>query len=128
MLSVLVQVLASFVSGKPARSVLETDDCSRVCALCCQWKLNMGRWRKWMIIAVFAPCVVQEVSVVPVRADGSLKSPLSRLLSDTAKQQLLQMAQANAGDLIFITAGPRENVVRICLHFVPHPHRFIYSC
>uniref|UniRef100_A0A671N1W3 Aspartate--tRNA ligase, mitochondrial-like n=1 Tax=Sinocyclocheilus anshuiensis TaxID=1608454 RepID=A0A671N1W3_9TELE len=51
-----------------------------------------------------------EVSVVPVRADGSLKSPLSRLLSDTAKQQLLQMAQANAGDLIFITAGPRENV------------------
>lgn len=52
----------------------------------------------------------QEVSVVPVRADGSLKSPLSRLLSDTAKQQLLQMAQANAGDLIFITAGPRENV------------------
>uniref|UniRef100_A0A8C1WVZ3 Aspartyl-tRNA synthetase 2, mitochondrial n=1 Tax=Cyprinus carpio TaxID=7962 RepID=A0A8C1WVZ3_CYPCA len=51
----------------------------------------------------------QEVSVAPVRADGSLKSPLSRLLSDTAKQQLLQMAQANAGDLIFITAGPREN-------------------
>uniref|UniRef100_A0A671MU63 Aspartate--tRNA ligase, mitochondrial-like n=1 Tax=Sinocyclocheilus anshuiensis TaxID=1608454 RepID=A0A671MU63_9TELE len=86
------------------------DDCSRVCALCCQWKLNMGRWRKWMIIAAFALCVVQEVSVVPVRADGSLKSPLSRLLSDTAKQQLLQMAQANAGDLIFITAGPRENV------------------
>ncbi|XP_026051319.1 aspartate--tRNA ligase, mitochondrial-like isoform X1 [Carassius auratus] len=52
----------------------------------------------------------QEVSVAPVRADGSLKSPLSRLLSDRAKQQLLQMAQANAGDLIFITAGPRENV------------------
>ncbi|RXN20774.1 aspartate--tRNA mitochondrial [Labeo rohita] len=52
----------------------------------------------------------QEVSVAPVRADGSLKSPLSRLLSDAAKQQLLQMAQANAGDLIFITAGPRENV------------------
>uniref|UniRef100_A0A672MZ17 Aspartyl-tRNA synthetase 2, mitochondrial n=1 Tax=Sinocyclocheilus grahami TaxID=75366 RepID=A0A672MZ17_SINGR len=73
-------------------------------------KLNLGRWRKWMIIAVFAPCVVQEVSVAPVRADGSLKSPLSRLLSDTAKQQLLQMAQANAGDLIFITAGPLENV------------------
>lgn len=52
----------------------------------------------------------QEVSVAPVRADGSLKFPLSWLLSDTAKQQLLQMAQANAGDLIFITAGPRENV------------------
>uniref|UniRef100_A0A8C1YRB8 Aminoacyl-transfer RNA synthetases class-II family profile domain-containing protein n=1 Tax=Cyprinus carpio TaxID=7962 RepID=A0A8C1YRB8_CYPCA len=53
---------------------------------------------------------VQTPNVAPVRADGSLKSPLSRLLSDTAKQQLLQMAQANAGDLIFITAGPRENV------------------
>lgn len=51
----------------------------------------------------------QEVSVALVRADGSMKSPLSRLLSDSARQQLLQMAQANAGDLIFITAGPREN-------------------
>ncbi|XP_016097432.1 aspartate--tRNA ligase, mitochondrial-like [Sinocyclocheilus grahami] len=69
----------------------------------------------------------QEVSVVPVRADGSLKSPLSRLLSDMAKQQLLQMAQANAGDLIFITAGPRENVVRIRFHFVPHPHKYSSS-
>uniref|UniRef100_A0A672PKG9 Aspartyl-tRNA synthetase 2, mitochondrial n=1 Tax=Sinocyclocheilus grahami TaxID=75366 RepID=A0A672PKG9_SINGR len=68
-----------------------------------------------------------EVSVVPVRADGSLKSPLSRLLSDMAKQQLLQMAQANAGDLIFITAGPRENVVRIRFHFVPfcHENKFL---
>uniref|UniRef100_A0A671PUD8 Aspartate--tRNA ligase, mitochondrial-like n=1 Tax=Sinocyclocheilus anshuiensis TaxID=1608454 RepID=A0A671PUD8_9TELE len=36
--------------------------------------------------------------------------PTVRLLSDTAKQQLLQMAHANAGDLIFITAGPLENV------------------
>lgn len=78
-----------------------------------------------MIIAVLAPCVLQEVSVAPVRADGSLKSPLSRLLSDTAKQQLLQMAQANARDLIFITAGPREKVVRIRLQFDPCPHRFI---
>ncbi|XP_051554703.1 aspartate--tRNA ligase, mitochondrial-like [Myxocyprinus asiaticus] len=52
----------------------------------------------------------QEVSVAPVRADGSMKSSLSRLLSDEARQQLLQMAQANAGDLILITAGPRENV------------------
>ncbi|XP_051991009.1 aspartate--tRNA ligase, mitochondrial-like [Xyrauchen texanus] len=52
----------------------------------------------------------QEVSLALVRADGSVKSPLSRLLSDTARQQLLQMAQANAGDLMFITAGPRENV------------------
>lgn len=78
-----------------------------------------------MIIAVLAPCVVQEVSVAPVRADGSLKFPLSWLLSDTAKQQLLQMAQANAGDLIFITAGPRENVVRIRLHFVPCLYRMI---
>ncbi|KTF79145.1 hypothetical protein cypCar_00016838 [Cyprinus carpio] len=62
-----------------------------------------------------AICVPEgtEVSVAPVRADGSLKSPLSRLLSDTAKQQLLQMAQANAGDLIFITAGPRENALSL---------------
>uniref|UniRef100_A0A9J7YP32 Aspartyl-tRNA synthetase 2, mitochondrial n=2 Tax=Cyprinus carpio TaxID=7962 RepID=A0A9J7YP32_CYPCA len=46
-------------------------------------------------------------------SDSNVQTPqlnLHRLLSDTAKQQLLQMAQANAGDLIFITAGPRENV------------------
>uniref|UniRef100_A0A8C1TMC3 Aminoacyl-transfer RNA synthetases class-II family profile domain-containing protein n=1 Tax=Cyprinus carpio TaxID=7962 RepID=A0A8C1TMC3_CYPCA len=42
-------------------------------------------------------------------SDSNVQTP-NRLLSDTAKQQLLQMAQANAGDLIFITAGPRENV------------------
>ncbi|TRY89801.1 hypothetical protein DNTS_001861 [Danionella cerebrum] len=52
----------------------------------------------------------QEVSVIHVRADGSLKSPFSRLLSDVAKEQLLQMAQASAGDLIFIIAGPQEIV------------------
>lgn len=68
-----------------------------------------------MIIAVIVSCVVQEVSVAPVGADGSMKSPLTRLLSDSARQQLLQMAQANAGDLIFITAGPRENTVSTAL-------------
>ncbi|XP_030631353.1 aspartate--tRNA ligase, mitochondrial [Chanos chanos] len=50
----------------------------------------------------------QEVSVVSVRPDGSVKSPFSRLLSDGARRQLLQMVQAKAGDLILITAGPLE--------------------
>lgn len=104
LLSIFVRDLASPESGKPARNVGETDG-----ALCRLRRLNKDWWRKWMIIAVFVPCVVQEVSVAPVRADGSMKSPLTRLLADSASQQLLQMAQANAGDLIFITAGPREN-------------------
>ncbi|KAM6948739.1 aspartate--tRNA ligase, mitochondrial [Aplochiton taeniatus] len=47
----------------------------------------------------------QELSVMLVRADGTLKSPLGRFLSETASQQLLQMAGAGAGDLLLLSAG-----------------------
>ncbi|XP_038819894.1 aspartate--tRNA ligase, mitochondrial isoform X1 [Salvelinus namaycush] len=52
----------------------------------------------------------QEVSVVLVKADGALKSPLNRLMPASAKQQLLQMAQARPGDLLLISAGTQECV------------------
>ncbi|XP_010881744.2 aspartate--tRNA ligase, mitochondrial [Esox lucius] len=52
----------------------------------------------------------QEVSVALVKADGALKSPLSRLMPSSAKQQLLQMAHAGPGDLLLISAGTRECV------------------
>ncbi|XP_041958430.1 aspartate--tRNA ligase, mitochondrial isoform X2 [Alosa sapidissima] len=52
----------------------------------------------------------QDVSVVQVRPDGSLKSPLTRLLSDAARLQLLQMAGASAGDLVLLAAGTRDSV------------------
>ncbi|XP_055739235.1 aspartate--tRNA ligase, mitochondrial isoform X2 [Salvelinus fontinalis] len=52
----------------------------------------------------------QEVSVVLVKADGALKSPLNRLMPASAKQQLLQMAQARPGDLLLISAGMQECV------------------
>uniref|UniRef100_A0A8C7V3R0 Aspartyl-tRNA synthetase 2, mitochondrial n=1 Tax=Oncorhynchus mykiss TaxID=8022 RepID=A0A8C7V3R0_ONCMY len=50
----------------------------------------------------------KEVSVVLVKADGALKSPLNRLMPASAKQQLLQMAQARPGDLLLISAGTQE--------------------
>uniref|UniRef100_A0A8C8EK01 Aminoacyl-transfer RNA synthetases class-II family profile domain-containing protein n=1 Tax=Oncorhynchus tshawytscha TaxID=74940 RepID=A0A8C8EK01_ONCTS len=52
--------------------------------------------------------VSTEVSVVLVKADGALKSPLNRLMPASAKQQLLQMAQARPGDLLLISAGTQE--------------------
>ncbi|XP_076151343.1 aspartate--tRNA ligase, mitochondrial [Alosa pseudoharengus] len=52
----------------------------------------------------------QDVSVVQVRPDGSLKSPLARLLSDAARLQLLHMAGASAGDLVLLAAGTRDSV------------------
>uniref|UniRef100_A0A8C7IGB4 Aspartyl-tRNA synthetase 2, mitochondrial n=1 Tax=Oncorhynchus kisutch TaxID=8019 RepID=A0A8C7IGB4_ONCKI len=48
--------------------------------------------------------------VVLVKADGALKSPLNRLMPASAKQQLLQMAQARPGDLLLISAGTQECV------------------
>ncbi|KAJ8390406.1 hypothetical protein AAFF_G00108000 [Aldrovandia affinis] len=52
----------------------------------------------------------QEVSVVVLKADGSWKSPLSKLLPDAVKQQLLQRTQAEAGDLLLLAAGAVEVV------------------
>ncbi|KAL6490219.1 hypothetical protein MHYP_G00005640 [Metynnis hypsauchen] len=52
----------------------------------------------------------QEVSSVLVRADGSWKSPLGRLMSDTTRQHLLQTTHANTGDLLLIAAGGQERV------------------
>uniref|UniRef100_A0AAR2IMS6 Aminoacyl-transfer RNA synthetases class-II family profile domain-containing protein n=1 Tax=Pygocentrus nattereri TaxID=42514 RepID=A0AAR2IMS6_PYGNA len=54
-------------------------------------------------------CLI-EVSSVLVRADGSWKSPLGRLMSDTARQHLLQTTHANTGDLLLIAAGAQERV------------------
>ncbi|XP_072544341.1 aspartate--tRNA ligase, mitochondrial isoform X2 [Salminus brasiliensis] len=53
----------------------------------------------------------QEVSSMLVRADGSLKSPLSRLMPDMARQQLLRTTQGNAGDLLLIAAGTQERML-----------------
>ncbi|XP_035279931.1 aspartate--tRNA ligase, mitochondrial [Anguilla anguilla] len=52
----------------------------------------------------------QELSVVVLKADGSWKSPLSKHLSDSVKQQLLQKMEAEAGDLLLLAAGAAEGV------------------
>ncbi|XP_071762374.1 aspartate--tRNA ligase, mitochondrial [Centroberyx gerrardi] len=52
----------------------------------------------------------QELSVVLVKADGTLKSPLRKLLSVTATDQLLQRSGAKPGDLLLISAGSLNTV------------------
>ncbi|XP_060787225.1 aspartate--tRNA ligase, mitochondrial isoform X2 [Neoarius graeffei] len=52
----------------------------------------------------------QEVDCMLVRAEGSIKSPLGRLLPDATRLQLLLKTSANAGDLLLIAAGAQERV------------------
>ncbi|KAK3545894.1 hypothetical protein QTP70_016595 [Hemibagrus guttatus] len=52
----------------------------------------------------------QEVDCMLVRAEGSIKSPLGRLIPDTTRLQLLLKMSANAGDLLLIAAGAQERV------------------
>ena len=54
----------------------------------------------------------KELSLVLVKADGTLKSPLKKLLSDSASEELLQRSGAETGDLLLMAAGPLHTVVR----------------
>lgn len=50
--------------------------------------------------------------MVLVKADGTLKSPLKKLLSVSATDELLQRTGAKPGDLLLVAAGSLHNVVR----------------
>ncbi|KAM4623641.1 aspartate--tRNA ligase, mitochondrial [Polymixia lowei] len=52
----------------------------------------------------------QELSTVLVKADGTLKAPLSKLLSVSATEQLLNRTGAKPGDLLLITANSLNTV------------------
>ncbi|KAM8849247.1 aspartate--tRNA ligase, mitochondrial [Spinachia spinachia] len=52
----------------------------------------------------------QELSVVLVKADGTLRSPLRKLLSVSATDELLQRTGAKAGDLLLMAAGTLHTV------------------
>lgn len=56
-----------------------------------------------------------------VRAEGSIKSPLGRLIADTTRLQLLLKTSAKAGDLLLIAAGAQERVV-CTTHMTTHTH------
>lgn len=49
--------------------------------------------------------------MVLVRADGTLKSPLKKLLSGPATDAVLRKTAAEPGDLLLIAAGPDEVLV-----------------
>uniref|UniRef100_A0A671VWB0 Aspartyl-tRNA synthetase 2, mitochondrial n=1 Tax=Sparus aurata TaxID=8175 RepID=A0A671VWB0_SPAAU len=51
-----------------------------------------------------------EVSMVLVKPDGTLKSPLKKLLSVSAADELLQRTGAKPGDLLLVAAGPLHTV------------------
>ncbi|XP_061653053.1 aspartate--tRNA ligase, mitochondrial isoform X1 [Phyllopteryx taeniolatus] len=50
----------------------------------------------------------QEMSLVLVRADGTLKSPLKKLLSASTADALVEKTGAKPGDLLLIAAGPYD--------------------
>ncbi|XP_053294655.1 aspartate--tRNA ligase, mitochondrial [Pleuronectes platessa] len=52
----------------------------------------------------------QELSVVRVRADGTLKSPLKKLLSVSSTEELLSRTGAEPGDLLLMAAGSLDTV------------------
>ncbi|XP_058506493.1 aspartate--tRNA ligase, mitochondrial [Solea solea] len=52
----------------------------------------------------------QELSVVLVREDGTLKSPLRKLLSDSVTEELLNQTGAKPGDLLLIAAASLHTV------------------
>ncbi|XP_019954842.2 aspartate--tRNA ligase, mitochondrial [Paralichthys olivaceus] len=52
----------------------------------------------------------QELSVVLVRADGTLKSPLKKLLSVSSTEELLSRTGAKPGDLLLMAAGSLHTV------------------
>ncbi|KAM3605351.1 uncharacterized protein V6R79_024373 [Siganus canaliculatus] len=52
----------------------------------------------------------QVLSVVLVKADGTLKSPLKKLLSDSARDDLLRRTGAKPGDLLLMVAGSLHTV------------------
>ncbi|KAM9323384.1 aspartate--tRNA ligase, mitochondrial [Pholidichthys leucotaenia] len=52
----------------------------------------------------------KELSLVLVKSDGTLKSPLKKLLSPSAAENLLERTEAKPGDLLLIAAGPLSTV------------------
>ncbi|KAJ0044305.1 hypothetical protein NL108_003359 [Boleophthalmus pectinirostris] len=52
----------------------------------------------------------QEVTTFLIRADGSIKSPLKKLLSLSTTEDLMNKTQAKAGDLLLIAAGSPQTV------------------
>ncbi len=68
----------------------------------------------FLIVSFFFVCMFcpKELSVVLVKADGTLKSPLKKLLTVSATDELLQRAGAKPGDLLLMAAGSLHTVVR----------------
>ncbi|CAI5642243.1 aspartate--tRNA ligase, mitochondrial [Oreochromis aureus] len=58
----------------------------------------------------------QELSLVLVRADGTLKSPLKKLLSLSVTDDLLKWTEAKPGDLLLIAAGSHHTVCPLLGH------------
>lgn len=54
----------------------------------------------------------QELSLVQLREDRTLNSPLKKLLSPKTTEELLQRTGSRPGDLLLIAAGSVHTVVR----------------
>uniref|UniRef100_A0AAX7SUG1 Aminoacyl-transfer RNA synthetases class-II family profile domain-containing protein n=1 Tax=Astatotilapia calliptera TaxID=8154 RepID=A0AAX7SUG1_ASTCA len=59
---------------------------------------------------------VEQKILVLVRADGTLKSPLKKLLSSSVTDELLKWTEAKPGDLLLIAAGSHHTVCPLLGH------------
>lgn len=66
------------------------------------------RFALFLCVLLFA---VQELSLVQLRGDGTMNSPLKKLLSPEAMEELLQRSGSRPGDLLLIAAGSLHTVV-----------------
>lgn len=55
---------------------------------------------------------VKELTMVQVKADGTLRSSLKNLLSASTTDELLYRTGARPGDLLLMAAGSLHSVVR----------------
>ncbi|XP_028329428.1 aspartate--tRNA ligase, mitochondrial isoform X1 [Gouania willdenowi] len=70
----------------------------------------------------------QELSLVQVSADGTLKSPLKKLLSASVTSDLLRTSGAKPGDLLLVAAGPLHTVRPLLGHLRLQCAQLLEAC
>lgn len=69
----------------------------------------LKRFASFLCVLSFA---AQELSLVQLREDGTINSPLKKLLSPQSTEELLRRSGSRPGDLLLIAAGSLHTVVR----------------
>lgn len=71
-----------------------------------------GRPERFALSLCVLLFAVQELSLLQHQEDGTINSPLKKLLSPETTEKLLQRSGSRPGDLLLIAAGSLRTVVR----------------